>query len=86
MKFGEVFREYLEERELHRKSVHIEYKQLKKMLKKCKGCKELHSSSNSELSPEQLCEFRSCPCKYSSPCFYIKLLDISFKKLCKFLF
>lgn len=76
MKFGEVFTEYLlEERErlFDKKIVHIEYKRFKKVLKRCKSCKESCSHSDSQLSDDQLCQCQACPCKCYPPYSYLIL-------------
>ncbi|TXG58071.1 hypothetical protein EZV62_015900 [Acer yangbiense] len=69
MKFGETFMEYLhgeQERFLHKCS-HVEYKRLKKVLKKCRTCKSLSESCKSEQQGDKeeeedcICEYQSCP-------------------------
>ncbi|KAF6169887.1 hypothetical protein GIB67_034279 [Kingdonia uniflora] len=67
MKFGETFTEYLQgdqERFLDKCS-HIEYKQLKKVLKRCRSCRT-SQDSGVETSPEEEnggleCQCESCP-------------------------
>lgn len=67
MKFGETFSEYLhgDQEWFLDKCSHVEYKQLKKVLKRCQTCRLIQGSSdtrpedeNSELSHRH-CE--SCP-------------------------
>ncbi|KAK7244734.1 hypothetical protein RIF29_39560 [Crotalaria pallida] len=63
MKFGCAFREYLEEERemlLDKKCAHIEYLRLKKVLKSCQGCKQLHTCSHSDLNQNQSCQCQSC--------------------------
>ncbi|KAJ8900048.1 hypothetical protein K2173_024163 [Erythroxylum novogranatense] len=62
MKFGETFQEYLHgdrEQFLHKCS-HIEYKKLKKVLKRCRACQALNRSCKTELHQGK-CQCESCP-------------------------
>ncbi|KAK9290072.1 hypothetical protein L1049_008236 [Liquidambar formosana] len=69
MKFGEAFMEYLrgDQESFLGKCSHVEYKQLKKVLKKCQTCKTLHDSCGSDNedkennSLSQFCQCESCP-------------------------
>ena len=76
MKFGETFTEYLrgEEEWFLEKCRHVEYKKLKKVLKKCKTtCNTTRSDDehiNSSATLSDSCQCQSCPCMYSfSPLF-----------------
>lgn len=46
---------------LDKKCAHIEYIRLKKVLKSCQGCKQLHTCSDSELAENHSCQCQSCP-------------------------
>lgn len=77
MKFGETFKEYLhgdQERFLEKVS-NVEYKRLKKVLRSCRSCKKLQTSSSADqemcsedccnsINHQELCQCDSCPCKF----------------------
>lgn len=60
MKFGEAFTEYLkgEQDRFLEKCCHVEYKNLKNVLKTCQTCK----ASPDSCSPD--CQCQSCPCEF----------------------
>lgn len=74
MKFGETFTEYLhgEQECFLEKCSHIEYKQLKKVLKSCRTCREITQDSSCDVitnreeddngGSSELCICESCPC------------------------
>ncbi|CAN7137917.1 unnamed protein product [Brassica rapa subsp. narinosa] len=67
MKFGETFTEYLhgEEEWFLEKCRYVEYKKLKKVLKKCKTCNSTRSDDehiiSSATSLSDSCQYQSCP-------------------------
>lgn len=64
MKFGETFREFrLKEEGLKDKCSYLEYKRLKKVLKRCRSCKELQDvcDDEREAADQHLCQCQSCP-------------------------
>ncbi|KAH0887074.1 hypothetical protein HID58_063170, partial [Brassica napus] len=67
MKFGETFTEYLhgEEEWFLEKYRYVEYKKLKKVLKKCKTCNSTRSDDehiiSSATSLSDSCQYQSCP-------------------------
>ncbi|KAF3581602.1 hypothetical protein DY000_02035599 [Brassica cretica] len=67
MKFGETFTEYLhgEEEWFLEKCRYVEYKKLKKVLKKCKTCNSKRSDDehmiSSATSLSDSCQYQSCP-------------------------
>ena len=71
MKFGETFTEYLhgEEEWFLEKYRYVEYKKLKKVLKKCKTCNSTRSDDehiiSSATSLSDSCQYQSCPCMYN---------------------
>ncbi|CAL0326689.1 unnamed protein product [Lupinus luteus] len=45
---------------LNKKCAHIEYSRLKEVLKSCRRCKQLHTSSDSDINEHHLCRCQSC--------------------------
>ncbi|CAM8971384.1 unnamed protein product [Rhodiola kirilowii] len=71
MKFGDTFTEFLHGHEdLLDNFTHVEYKRLKKVLKRCRACRALHESSDGDTEEEgkdhnedslsQLCQLENC--------------------------
>ncbi|CAA6659512.1 unnamed protein product [Spirodela intermedia] len=61
MKFGEVFKEYLQrEQEQLNKCSHVEYKRLKKVLKSCRICRACSDKGDESTSPSEAYEYDSC--------------------------
>ncbi|KAJ8617033.1 hypothetical protein MRB53_013219 [Persea americana] len=69
MKFGETFSEYLhgDQEWFLGKCSHVEYKQLKKVLKRCRTCRAIQGSSDTRLEDENS-ELSHCHCESCSLC------------------
>lgn len=72
MKFGEAFAEYLhgEQERFLDKCSHVEYKRLKKVLKRCRTCRTIEGSCETRAEEENgessQCQCQSCPRKHLS--------------------
>uniref|UniRef100_A0A7N0UWP6 RING-type E3 ubiquitin transferase n=2 Tax=Kalanchoe fedtschenkoi TaxID=63787 RepID=A0A7N0UWP6_KALFE len=79
MKFGDTFTKYLRHKEhFLDQFTHVEYKRLKKVLKRCRACRALHDPSDANQKSEDGNEGGLCPLNDCSLCdqkFFSELME-----------